>query len=150
MDEGEGFLEALSVGDYSSDLLFVFENGKAARIPLSAYATKSRRRKLTGAYSDKSQLIAVIPLEAETEIFIESSDGRALIFSAAAIAPKATRSTQGVAVMSLKSKRGITRALPAKLSAVQNLSRYKVRRLPAAGALLKTEDRGDIQLEIED
>ena len=137
-------------GDYSKHLLIVFENGKAARIELGAYETKTNRRKLINAYSDKSPAVAVLPIEEETDLAVFASDDRVVVFNTAQILPKSTRSTQGVGVMALKKGRKVVRALPLKDSAIQNVSRYRVRSLPAAGALLRSEDREEQQLSLMD
>ena len=148
MDEGESVITMIDPGDYSKHLLIVFENGKAARIELGAYETKANRRKLINAYSDKSPAVSVMIVEEEMDIVVSSSDGRTLIFNTAQILPKTTRSTQGVGVMTLKKGKKVVRAVPLKDTAIQNVSRYRVRSLPAAGALLKPEDREEKQLSL--
>ena len=150
MEEGESFFAAVLPGDYQTgSLLFVFENGKVARVELSAYETKTNRRKLTGAYSDKSPLKAVLLIKEECQIVLHSTEGRALIFSTAQLAPKSTRSTQGVAVMTLKKKYVLDRAQALEGSGIQNHARYRARSLPAAGALLRAEDAGAEQMTLE-
>ena len=148
-DEGEGFFTAVFPGDYSGSLLFVFENGKAAKVELSGYATKTNRRKLTGAYSDKSPLRAVFCLTEDEQIALYASDGRCLIFSTAQLAVKTTRATQGVAVMALKKKAVLQRAVLLAQSGIQNPARYRTRTLPAAGALLKEDDLEEKQIALE-
>lgn len=150
MDEGESVIAMIDPGDYKKHLLLMFENGKAARIELSAYETKANRRKLVGACSDKSPVKAVMLIGEEFDVACYSSDGRALIFNTAQLQPKTSRSTQGVAVMSLKAKRVLERALPLKDSDIQNAARYRVRSIPAAGALIKGEDRAEKQLSLMD
>ena len=148
MDEGESVLAMVDPGDYSKNLLLVFENGKAARIELSAYETKTNRKKLINAYSDKSPLKAVIVLHDEMEIACFASDDRALVFNSALLQTKTSRTAQGVNVMALKAKRSLTGAAPVKETHIQNVSRYRARSLPAAGALLKPEDRGEEQMSL--
>ena len=150
MDDGESVIAMIDPGDYKKHLLLMFENGKAARIELSAYETKTNRRKLVGACSDKSPVKAVMLIGEEFDVACYSSDGRALIFNTAQLQPKTSRSTQGVAVMSLKAKRVLERALPLKDSDIQNAARYRVRSIPAAGALIKGEDRAEKQLSLMD
>ena len=150
MDEGESVIAMIDPGDYKKHLLLMFENGKAARIELSAYETKTNRRKLVGACSDKSPVKAVMLIGEEFDVACYSSDGRAMIFNTALLQPKTSRSTQGVAVMSLKAKRVLERALPLKDSDIQNTARYRVRSIPAAGALIKGEDRAEKQLSLMD
>jgi DNA gyrase subunit A len=146
MDEGENVIYLLDPGDYSGHILLFFENGKAARIELSAYATKTNRKKLTGAYSDKSPVKAVIPLYDDAELAVFSSDNRALVFNTALLAPKSTRSTQGVQVISLKRSRTLEEVIPLDSSHITAPARYRVRAIPAAGAALKPEDKGEEQL----
>ncbi|MFR1051825.1 MAG: DNA gyrase subunit A, partial [Lachnospirales bacterium] len=104
MDPGESAVWACVTADYSGHLLFFFQNGKVARVELAAYRTQTRRKKLTGAYSDKSPLAAAYHLKEDLEMALTSSEGRCLIFHTAVLSPKATRSTQGVNVMALKPK----------------------------------------------
>ena len=148
-DEGENVMEVCFPGDYTGFVLFVYENGKAAKVELSAYATKSNRRKLTGAYSDKSPLKAVFLCKEEQQLVLYSTENRALIFSTAQLAPKSTRATQGVAVMTLKRKAAVHRAALLEQSGIVNTTRYRTRSLPAAGALLKEEDAEEKQIFME-
>jgi len=148
MDEGEQVAFMCLPGDYSGFLMFFFENGKAARVTLDAYRTTSNRRKLTGAYSDKSPLIAAMHLTEERELALVSTENRALLLNTAILSPKTTRSTQGVAVMTLKPKYRLARAESVTESGIENGARYRTRTLPAAGALLKPEDLQDKQEKI--
>ncbi len=150
MDEGESMVWACIPGDYSGSLLFAFENGKAARVLLSGYQTQTRRKRLTGAYSDKSPLVAAFLLREDMELAFISTEGRAMLFNTAALAPKTTRSTQGVAVMTLKPKYRLEKALPLIDTAIVNPARYRARSLPVAGALLREEDRGETQMSLLD
>ena len=149
MDEGESVIYALLPGDYAGSLLCLYENGKAARIELTAYQTASNRRKLTGAYSDKAPLAAILRLTEDGEVAVCSDEPRCLILHTALLAPKTTRTSQGVAVMTLKKNRRLTEAKFLAETAIQNPARYRVRSLPAAGALLKGEDNGEKQLTLE-
>ena len=148
MDEGESVVYMVLPGDYSGHLLFFFENGKAARVEMKAYATVSNRRKLTGAYSDKSRLVAILPLAEDRELTLLSTEPRALIFHTSLLLPKATRSTQGVAVMTLKPKYQLQRVCTPEESGIVNLPRYRARSIPGTGALLPPEDRGEEQLTL--
>ena len=149
MDPGENVLQVLLPGDYKGFALFVFENGKAAKVPLSAYETKTNRKKLTGAYCDKSPLVTAMALPEERQVAVFTTDNRAVIFSTAQLLPKTTRSTQGVSVVSLKKKAAVSRALPAESSGIVNQSRYRTRTLPSAGAILKEEDAPEKQTSFE-
>ena len=148
MDPDEKVLWACLPGDYSRHLLFVFENGKAARVELSAYQTQTRRKKLTGAYSDKSPLITAFLLQEELELAVRSTDGRCLVFHTAVLNPKSTRSTQGVQVMTLKPKYHLAEVRSLQESNITNLARYRCRSIPASGALLKEEDGDNQQLQL--
>ena len=148
MDADEHVLCMVDPGDYHGELLLVFENGKVARIPVSAYETKTNRRRLTGAYSDKSPLVAVLPLYEGSEVVLFASDGRALLFPPEAVSLKASRTTQGVAVMALKKKAVVTQAQFAPDTLIRNHARYRARSLPAAGALLREDDRGEEQMSL--
>ncbi len=148
MDEEEKVIDLVLPGDYSGHMLFFFENGKCARVSLSAYATTSNRRKLTGAYSDKSPLAALIPLTEDRELALISTEPRALLLHTALLAPKTTRATQGVAVMNMKPRYHLDRVCTLEESGITNLARYRVRSIPAAGALLREEDQGREQMSL--
>jgi len=149
MDEGENVIMAVDPGDYTGSILFVFENGKIARIGLATYETKTNRRKLTGAYSDKSPVRSILSFRGEVSVVVFSTEGRALLLNTAQLTEKSTRSTQGVQVMSLKTKYRIDRAEFLENTSIVNRSRYTARSLPASGALLKPEDSGEIQLSMD-
>ena len=148
MDPEERALWACIPGDYSGHLLFFFENGKAARVELSAYQTQTRRKKLTGAYSDKSPLASAFLLREDFEAAVISTEGRCVVFHTASLNPKATRSTQGVNIMTLKPKYKVEKVLPLDRTHIQTAARYRARSLPIAGALLKEEDRGEEQMTL--
>ena len=147
MEPGENLLQVVLPEDYKGFLMFFFENGKAAKVPMSAYETKTNRRKLTGAYSDKSPLRTILAMQADAEVALYATDGRAVIFSTALLLPKTTRNTQGVAVMSLKKKALADRAVLLADSGIANAARYRCKAVPAAGALVKEEDSGNKQIE---
>ena len=148
MDEDEKVIDLVLPGDYSGHVLFFFENGKCARVSLSAYATTSNRRKLTGAYSDKSPLAALLQLTEDKELALISTEPRALLLHTALLAPKTTRATQGVAVMNMKPRYHLDRVCTPEESGITNLARYRVRSIPAAGALLREEDQGREQMTL--
>ena len=150
MDPEESPVFACLPGDYSGALLFFFENGKAARVNLTSYQTTSNRRKLTGAYSDKSPLALIRRLDGEEELAVYSTEPRAVIFNTALLAPKTTRTTQGVALLTLKPKYRLERAVPVEESGIVNRARYRVRAIPAAGALVRAEDSEEKQLGLLD
>ena len=149
MDAGENVLQVIFPGDGRGFVLFFFENGKVAKVPLSAYETKTNRKKLTGAFSDKSPVVKILSLGADAQIAMYSSDGRAMIFSTADLLPKTTRNTIGVAVMSLKKKAVLQNALPLEQSGIENQARYRMKTIPAAGALLREEDSREKQATFE-
>ena len=148
-DPGENVLQVIFPGDYKGFALFFFENGKAAKVPLSAYETKTNRKRLTGAYCDKSPLVAAYALTTDAQMAVYTTDGRCVIFSTAQLLPKTTRNTQGVSVVSLKKKAAVSSAVPAETSGIVNLSRYRTRTLPSAGAILKDEDAQEKQIQFE-
>ena len=149
MDAGENVLQVIFPGDGRGFVLFFFENGKVAKVPLSAYETKTNRKKLTGAFSDKSPVVKIFSLGADAQIAMYSSDGRAMIFSTADLLPKTTRNTIGVAVMSLKKKAVLQNALSLEQSGIENQARYRMKTIPAAGALLREEDSREKQATFE-
>ena len=148
-EAGENLVALVLCGDYKGFILFFFENGKAAKVPLSAYETKTNRKKLTGAYSDKSPLIKAVALDADEQMVVYSTDGRAAIFSTAQLLPKTTRNTQGVAVMTLKKKATLRDAVLLTQSGIVNESRYRTKTIPSAGAVLKEEDSAEKQQTFE-
>ena len=142
MEEGENALYLVDAKDFSGFLLFVFENGKAAKVELSAYQTKTNRKKLLNAYSDKSPLAAVLYLPEDREVMLTASSGRMLLFHTGVIAPKATKNTQGVQAMNLKKGQRVIGAKFFQEGMVQNPNRYK-KNLPALGALPEAGDAGE-------
>ena len=148
-EPGENLLSIQFCGDYKGFILFFFENGKAAKVPLSAYETKTNRKKLTGAYSDKSPLVCAMALQEDAQIALYSSDGRAAVFSTAQLLPKTTRNTIGVAVMTLKKKAVLQNARLLEDSGITNPGRYRTKTIPSAGMLLKEEDSGNKQQSFE-
>ncbi len=149
MEQGEGVRQVILPGDYKGFALFFFENGKIAKVPLSAYETKTNRRKLTGAYSDKSPLVTAMAMAADCQVALYASDNRVAIISTAQLLPKTTRNTIGVAAMSLKKKAVLTGAVRLEESGIVNASRYRSRNIPTAGALLKEEDSSEKQITFE-
>ena len=149
MEQGETVRQVILPGDYKGFVLFFFENGKIAKVPLSAYETKTNRRKLTGAYSDKSPLVTAMAMDADCQVALYASDSRVAIISTAQLLPKTTRNTIGVTAMSLKKKAVLTGAMRLEDSGIVNASRYRSRNIPTAGALLKKEDSSEKQIAFE-
>ncbi len=149
MDPGETVLHVVLPGDYKGFVLFFFENGKGAKVPLSAYETKTNRRRLTSAFSDKSPLVAAMVMDADKQVVLYSTDGRAAIISTAQLTPKTTKNTQGVAVMSLKKKAQLSSVVLLEESGIVNASRYRNKTIPTAGALLKEEDAPEKQISFD-
>jgi len=148
MEQGETVVKVVLPGDYSGFVLFFFENGKAAKVPLSAYETKTNRKKLTGAYSDKSPLRTVLPMTADDQIVIYSTDNRALVISTALLSPKTTRATQGVSVLTLRKKAALSHAELLAGSNITNATRYRGKTIPAAGAIVKSEEAPEQQISL--
>ncbi|MEE1046326.1 MAG: topoisomerase IV, partial [Clostridia bacterium] len=133
-------------GDYKGNILFCFENGKCAKIPMESYATKSNRRRLTGAYSAKSEAVAMYQLKEETDIILINSMDKALCVNTEKISLKTTRSTQGIGVMTLRRGATVKEAYIASNSPYANAKIYRPRNIPAAGAALSDEDKGIEQM----
>ena len=147
MDEGESVLTMIPA-DPESMLLLFFENGKVAKFPTSVYETKTNRKRLTGAYSDKSPLVQVVQMKEEGEYVLFTTEGRALLLHSELLQAKSSRTTQGVQVLKMKPKYKLERVAPAAESGIQDMKRYKAKALPAAGALLRPEDRGETQTSL--
>lgn len=138
-DENEFVFSMFATKDYSGYLLFIYENGKIAKIPLSSYQTKTNRKKLTNAYSDKFPLIKIIFIEEDCDILIRSSNGRALIFNTELINPKTTRDSIGVQVLNLKAKATVESAQTDISDIEPDLyNKFKVKTLPASGSISKS------------
>ena len=148
MDAGENVIFQCLPGDYSGSLLFAFANGRVARVALSAYATTSNRRKLTGAYCEKFPLVQILPLAEDRELALLTNEPRALLVHTALLTPKTTRGTQGVQVMNIKPKYRLERLADVAETGITNQARYRTRTIPAAGALLRPEDSEEKQLEL--
>ena len=150
MDDGEKVIALIRPENYKKNLLLFFENGKTARLDVAAYETKTNRKKLVNAYSDKSPLAAVFTISEEINVAVFSSDGRAMVFNTSLLQLKTSRSTQGVAVMSLKKNHKLVTAAPLDETMIKNVARYRVKSLPSAGALLREDDRGETQMSLID
>ena len=143
MEEGEVPLYMVVTPDYKGWMLFFYDNGKCAKVPLSSYETKQNRRKLLKAYSDKAVLAFMRYLPEETELAIFTSNHRLLLVGSALIPEKATRDTAGVNVVALKKNAKISRVTLAEGLELNDAPRYRVRTLPAAGAILKADDKAE-------
>ena len=141
MDDGEMPIYMTVTQDYAGYMLFVYDNGKFAKIGLSSYATKQNRKKLLKAYSDKAQLVHLLQMDADAEIAVRTTGNRMLLVDTAQIAEKQTRDSTGVAVITLKKNQSIQWIRPAAELELTNPSRYRVKSLPAAGALVREEDQ---------
>ena len=141
--EGESTRYMAVLSEYTGYMLFFYENGKVAKVEMSAYATKANRRKLVGAYSDKSPLVAVYYVQQDAEFVLTSTSGRRLLVHTGAIAPKSTRSTIGVQVLTLKGKHTLQNVVPYVSGSLAKESRYRTKSLPAAGAMPQAEDFGE-------
>lgn len=142
-DEGENAVYMAVVADYTGYMLFFFENGKAAKVDMNAYATKTNRRKLVGAYSDKSPLVAMFYVPEDGEYLLTSTSGRRLLVHTGAVSAKTTRNTIGVQVMTLRGRHTLQSVVPYAAGTLAKESRYRTRSLPAAGAMPQAEDFGE-------
>lgn len=147
-DEGENAVKMVVTKDYKGMLLFAFENGKAAKVPLESYATKTNRKKLTGAYSDKSPLVGLLYMPEDEEVLFKASSGNMLLVHTGALALKTTRSTQGVAVLKPKKGHRLFNIERYKDGTFTNPKRYRTGSLPARGALPVNDDSKDEQLSL--
>ena len=143
MDPGEAAVYMAVTTDYRGYMLFFFENGRLAKVDLSAYATKTNRKKLIKAYCEKFPVAAMLQIEADRELVVQSSSGRLLLLNTGAVAPKTTKDTQGVVVMTLKKGHRVALVRDYREGEFQKPARYRTRTLPAAGALLSAEDTGE-------
>lgn len=146
MTEKEDIIGMVISGDYSGWLLFSFENGKCAKIPLKGYETKSNRRRLTGGFATKSPIVGMMFLPEDTDIVLRSSQDKVLTVNTEKIPEKTTRSSQGVQVMTLRKNAVVAEAVAAKDAPIANYARYRSRNIPAAGSALRDEDKGIEQL----
>ena len=143
MEEGETVVYMAVIKEYKGNMLFFYENGKVAKIDISAYETKTNRKKLINAYSDKSPLAAVVYATEEGEYMLRSSNGKILLFNSAAISTKTTKNTQGVAVMTQRKGHRLMSAEPYVDGTLLSPHRYRTKTLPSAGSTLKTEEKGE-------
>ncbi|HAL63766.1 MAG TPA: topoisomerase IV [Clostridiales bacterium] len=142
-DEGANVFKMVTTTDYSGYVIFVFENGKCAKVPMSAYATKTNRKKLANAYSSKAKLVDIFFVEENAILMLRSSNGRMIIFDTALLLPKAARDTQGVQAMTLKAKSTLEKAFIITDEQAQELAKYKAKNIPAAGSFAKDVEDPD-------
>lgn len=137
-DEQVSYMAVTS--DYSGYMIFLFENGKLAKVDMKAYETKTNRKKLINAYSDKSPLVQAIYIKEDTEIVICSSSGRMLLINTASILPKTTKNTQGISAMKLKKTHRMVSLHLYEEGEFEKAWRFRAKNLPAAGALPSEND----------
>ncbi|MCX4377255.1 MAG: DNA topoisomerase (ATP-hydrolyzing) subunit A [Lachnospiraceae bacterium] len=146
-DEYENLLSMIATTDYSGYLVMIFDNGKAAKVPLSAYETKTNRKKLANAYTSKARLIKMFLVTENTDILVRSTNGRAIVFNTGMILPKSARDTIGVQVMTLKAKAEVDNAYIVTNDMAENVQKYVIKNVPAAGNLAKDlEDPDQLKL----
>ena len=139
-DEGESMLKAIVFTEYTGHILFCFDNGKAAKIPLAAYETKQNRKKLINAYSDKAGIVDILYLPDNRDIAFVSSVNRALVVNTAQIPEKSTKSSIGVQVQVLKKNQTVKSVSLADSLNLENPAKYRTKNIPARGSFLKDED----------
>ena len=132
-DEGEGLKTLVATTDYSGYIVFFFENGKAAKVPMKSYETKTNRKKLANAYSSKSPLIAALFISEDSDILLRTTSGHALVFNTGMILPKSTRDSQGVQVITLRKKALLSSAALIAPEELPELEKYRSKSVPAAG-----------------
>ena len=148
MDEGESILDMVDPGDYSGTLIMAFANGKLAHVPLEAWQTKTYRKKLLNAYSDKSPLVGLVHLHDAADLALFTDDGRCLVVNTSMLTPKPTRNTQGVAVVSLRGRKQLQRIAEVQEAGLADPARYRARAIPKAPVALTPEDKGEVQLSL--
>ena len=148
MDEGEAVVKMVVTSDYSGILIFAFENGKIAKVPLEAYATKTNRKKLSNAYSDKSPLSDMCFIGSDCELLLTSSAGRMLLLHTGVLSLKTTRNTQGVAAMKLKKGHRLMMLSVYEEGTFSKPSRYRTKTLPSAGMLPSAEEDSSQQFSL--
>ena len=147
-DEGENAVYMIPTRDYSGYVIFVFESGKVAKIPLESYATKNNRKKLTGAYSEKERLAAIcFAPDDESDIVLVSTSGRALVFRASDILAKTSRTAQGVNVMKQKKGHRVISARLLSEGVLTDSERYRAKSLPSMGQLPRSSEAEQMMLE---
>ena len=147
MDEGENAIYMAVTKDYGGYMLFFFENGKVAKVNMESYATKTNRRKLLGAYSDKSPAASIAYIQEDCEFLLTSAQGRMLLMHTGAVQPKTTRNTQGVAAMTLRKGGRLLRAVPYAEGMLKKPDRYR-KNIPALGTLPTPEETEGEQLTL--
>lgn len=148
MDEGESILDMVDPGDYSGTLVMAFANGKLAHVPLEAWQTKTYRKKLLNAYSDKSPLVGLVHLHDAADLALFTDDRRCLVLNTSMLTPKPTRNTQGVAVVSLRGRKQLQRIAEVEHAGLSDPARYRARTIPKAPVALTPEDKGEVQLSL--
>lgn len=148
-DDGENVKYMVATTDYSGYMIFVFENGKAAKVPLKAYETKTNRKKLANAYGAKSRLVETFHIDDEVNLMLKSSNSRVIIFNTGMLLPKASRDTIGVQALTLKSKNTLDKAFIVDDETLKAMSKYKTKNIPAAGSFAKDmEDPDQMKLSL--
>ncbi len=140
MAEDEQVVYTAVISDYTGYMIFVFENGKFAKVDMTSYATKTNRKKLINAYSNKSPLAQAIYIKEDTELVICSSSGRMLLVNTGAILPKTTKDTQGISAMKLKKTHKVVSLHIYQEGEFEKAWRFRAKNLPAAGALPSEND----------
>ena len=148
LEDGESVIDMVDPGDYSGTLILAFANGKLAHVPLSAWQTKTYRKKLLKAYSDKSPLVGMEQLTEASELALFTDDERCLVINTALLTPKPTRNTQGVSVVTLRGKKQLKAMIRLEQTELTDPSRYRARSIPKAPVALKPEDKGEEQMSL--
>ena len=148
MEQGETVVAMALTTDYSGDMIFFFENGKAAKVPLASYKTVTNRKRLINAYSDKASLVATVQITKDQDLVLISGNEKALVVNSALIPAKTTKSTQGVTVMTQKGKHRLNRVVTVEELGLTNLSYYRTKNIPAVGHLLRRQDLPDPQVKL--
>lgn len=140
MDDGESVVKTIVVKDYTGFLLFCFDNGKVAKVPLSAYETKTNRKKLINAFSDKQKLVDILYFTENTDVVLISNVNRALIVNTSQIGEKTTKNSIGVQVQTLRKNQTVKSCVTLQQAQLENPGKFRTKNIPAAGSFLKEND----------
>ena len=140
MEDGEGIVKTIVAKDYTGFLLFCFDNGKVAKVPMSAYETKTNRKKLINAFSDKQTLVDILYFTENTDIVLISNVNRAVVVNTAQISEKTTKNSIGVQVQTLKKNQTVKSCITLEAAQLENSAKFRTKNIPAAGSFLKEND----------
>lgn len=152
LEQNERIIYIAATDDYEGYMIFGYENGKFAKIPMKSYETKTNRKKLTNAYSDLSKLVYISHIKEDCDLVAYSNINKVLAFNTSSISIKTTRDSQGIQVLKEKNGSRMIKVCRSEESGISDLEYYKTKNIPAVGCYLKKEDAAalnPIQMTIE-